>query len=1094
MRAANKKTRKSDKNVGLIAAGVAAAAFVVVIAWFGLRGTPRVASAGGETPPETTAIAEEEIPDITAIESANDLHIELTDESDPGRLAGVLTADRFEPVGVNERAVEQPRAWIYLKDGRFVFAEATRGRFFMPTPNAAPESGMLQGAEGEPVRIRVFAPTPDGKQPDPATVVPLLTAEFEEPLEFDVRHARASTVGRFRIFSPEIEFVSSHLTAMINQVRERLELVETREGGSITFTPLTDAERARIEASRGGPGTRVKARPAEAASGPDDTTAPATVARGRDRGARDGVVTTPRRGRRANAGANGGADAASTEPQPSGPKTDYYRAVFSDGVRVTYGDKLLDADKLDLWVRLINNALPEGAIADLKFGGGDEPAEPKVAERTDRAGKPDRPAHEARSTKPGAVDPVLDVLASGDEPGTPDAGEESAPVAAAGSGDASAGTDATTPLTLHWTGPLQIVPIADEAPTELAANDLMLRFTAERSGLVQFNDGESGATGSAVALDYGFTKANLVFSGPGGSVTLRMPGSGELEASRMMTSLRAGTVAVPGPGVLRVEQSEEAQSQQRIRWTEQAEFTFGVENNQLTSDLMRASFAGAVQATDGNATLDGEYVDAAFIESSRGTRRLAQLDVDKAKANDGRGGTLDADSVHVDFADGTLGHDMDPTRIAATGNVRGGKDGSTIRAGSLMAGLQRDLDGDVSVSDVLAQEGAEYRAADGTFARADTIEADAIGESVTLRGSPAFVGQNQTNISGPEILVDGRDRRARVVGAGSFEHKSAGDDANDAMDVVATWTEGMSFDDYAGRVEAYGSASAVSRPDEHTRDTVSAERVLIELTPWTGQPEGSDGAGDKRELVRATAFGATDAEGQVKPASVESRVFADDDPERVERLFYLEGMQIIADNEKARLTVPEAGKLLILDRKRNGADAADPDERGVLAELATSGPGLTRFEWRGGMTMDRDTGAATMRRTVRVRHKSLLAGDYTDLQCEKLTAQIRETDENGKVAPTTTDAVKGELTMAEAAGAVYFKSGQRELIADRLLYDALSGRAIATAAPGNLVSMFDAERATPISSRAISWDLIRDRIEIERMSPVVTPGNIANHP
>lgn len=1080
MRAATKKkTRKSDKNVGLIAAGVAAVAFVAVIGWFVLRGSPSVATAHNADPTAVPgSVADEEIPDITALESAGGLEVKLTDESDPERVAGVLTAERFEPVGVNERSVEQPRAWIYLKDGRFAYMRAPRGRFFMPTPNAAPESGMLQSAEGEPVRFMLFAPTPDGEQPDPEVVVPLLTAEFDEPVEFDMRHARASTVGRFRIFTPEIEFVGSNLTAMINQVRSRLELVEVRKGESITFTPLTDAERARIEATRGTPGPRKVSptKPAPAGEPP--------VASASEDGNQKPGVATPRRGnRRARAQA-----AAPVEPTPTGPKTDYYRAVFMDGVRVTYGDRVLDADKLDLFLRLIDNQLPEDAIAKLQFARGDDTGANPAA---DVAAKPDRAARGAKSGgKTGASDPVLDVLAgsdSGDDAGADEASEPATTAVAA--------ADAPMPLTLKWTGSLQIVPTPDEAPVELAENDLMLRFTAERSGLVQFTDGDSSATGSAVALDYGFTKGNLIFSGPGGNVTLRMPGSGELEASRMITSLLAGTVTIPGPGVMRVEQSEEAESEQRIRWTEQAEFTFAMLDGRLSSDLTRATFAGGVQANDGDARLSGDYVDAAFVASARGLRRLAQLDVDGAKADDGRGGTLIADAVRVDFADGTLGHDMDPTRIAASGHVRGGKDGSSIHAGSLIAGLQRDLDGDVSVSDVNANEGVEYKAEDGTFARADTIEADAIGESITLRGSPAYVGQNQTSVSGPEILVDGRNRRARVVGAGSFEHTGP-DDAGHAMDVVATWTEGMSFDDYAGRVEAYGAATAVSRPNPLTRDTVSAERVLIEMTPWAGQPEGSETPNDRRELIRATAFGATNAEGQVKPASVESRVFAEDDPERVERLFYLEGMQIIADNEKQRLVVPEAGKLLILDRKRTGDDQknASPDERGMLAELATSGPGLTRFEWRGGMTLDRETGAATMRRTVRVRHKSLLAGDFTDLQCEKLTAQIRETDENGKVAPTTTDAVKGELTLAEAAGAVYFKSGQRELIADRLLYDALAGRAIATAAPGNLVSMFDAERATPISSRAISWDLIRDRIEIERMSPVVTPGNLGSRP
>ena len=77
---------------------------------------------------------------------------------------------------------------------------------------------------------------------------------------------------------------------------------------------------------------------------------------------------------------------------------------------------------------------------------------------------------------------------------------------------------------------------------------------------------------------------------------------------------------------------------------------------------------------------------------------------------------------------------------------------------------------------------------------------------------------------------------------------------------------------------------------------------------------------------------------------------------------------------------------------------------------------------------------------------------------------------------------------AEATGAVYFGSAERELIADRLLYDAENGVVIGTAAPGNLVTLFDATRGTPITSRAIRWDLVNDVISIERPGAIVTPA------
>ncbi|GJM19842.1 MAG: hypothetical protein DHS20C14_20550 [Phycisphaeraceae bacterium] len=1068
------KARKSDLNLGLVAAVGATAIFMLVIGWFVLRGSPTVASAGpgGGT---DGAGPEEVIPDITDIAGVRGgkMYVELPDKNNPDRLVGILEAESFEPVGPNERTVEQPTAWFYLSDGRFAYMEAARGRFFMPTPNTAPESGMLQGAkadaeagtEATPVRIRVFEKTADGERPDAETMPPLMTMEFDEPVEFDLRHARVSSTGAFRVWSPELEFRGRHLTAMVNQVRGRLELLEVRYGEWIKYTPLSAERRAELDRARG------------VVRDEDGGSVVAQGQPGADSDAGEATRSINDRRRGAPAGERvAAAPAEGVAEDALAAKIDHYRAVFSDGVEVTHRTNRITADALDLFVRMIDNQLPEDAIAELQFATADAGAAP--------AGTPAEPQTAApRAGDAGGADPVLAML--GGSPG-PDADEVAEAPSLASADDAE-----TAPIVLRWTGPLQILPIAGEAPAELARDDLMLRMTAEQSGLVQFGDSESGANGRAVALDYGLTRGELVSSGAGGNVVLAMPGSGELTASRMHTNLKTGDIHVRGPGVMSVDQGDASGTQrQQIRWSEQADFAFAVVNDKLTSDLLRAAFAGDVQASDGDASLEGAFVDATFVASARGSRRLASLDVEEARADDGNGGTLAGDVLRMEFGEGTLGHEMDPRRIVATGSVRGARDGASVLGGSMIATVERGLDGDLTLSHVLLEDAVEYRGADGTFASGELVDVDAIGEVIRVAGAPARVGQNATGISGPEIVVDGRNRRARVMGEGSFEHVAM-NDAGEPSDVLATWSEGMSFDDYGGRVEAYGNASVVSRPDAQTRDLVSAERVLIELTPFesAGGAESAGGGDMPRQLVRATAFGTTDPTGAAKPASVESRVYDKADPERVAQLFYLEGMQLVADNERGRLTVPGAGKLLILDRKESGASEPEPTGAGgVLAELAQAGPGLTRFEWRGGMTMERETGAATMRRTVRVRHKNLLAGDFTELHCEKLTARIQET---GPAAGSgTPDAVKGELTQAEAAGAVYFKSGDRELIADRLLYDALGGRAIATAAPGNLVSLFDATRGTPISSRAISWDLVRDRIEIERLSPVVTPGNL----
>jgi hypothetical protein len=1055
----------STRRRGLLVAAGAATLFVAIIGFFALRGSPAPADASGD------AVAEDAIPDITDLRgSARGMRIERVDEDDPDRLAALITAESFEPVDVNERLVEKPRAWVYLRDGRTVLIEAQRGRFFMPAANAAPESGQLQGD----VRVRFFEQVPAGIDPEQSE--PIVTATFDEPVQFDLPNARLSTTGAFRIATPEIDFRGSYLTAVANRVRNRLELIEVRRGEAITFTPLTDEERARIDASRGVVVTARDAAPA--ARGGSTTATPSSPP----------TTTAPA----------GSAPASAATPVHE-PRLDYYRAQFLDGVDVARPGQRLRADALDLWLRLVNNELPEGAIRALRFeqAEADGPTEGGTNASTIADATPTRDEGAARPVllPPGTIIDGWEVAGDPEPVATePETVDE---VAGTSGTNGEPAAPPRESLTLRWTGPLQITPI-DAQPTELTRDALALRFTAERSGQVEFRDEQTGAIGKAAAVDYGFTTAALTFSGPGGSVDFRVPDAGTLAASRVTANLADASVHIRGPGELTMaaEDAGDAARRARIRWTEQADVAFAMEDGRATGDLTRASFYGQVYATDGSASLEGDGVDARFVASASGTRRIAQLDVERGKADDGRGGTLAAEQIRVDFEDGTLGSDIDPARVLAVGNVRGQSAGSTIEAGALAATITRTFDGDLSADRVTADGGVRFAGADGTTARAQSLEAEGLSEVVRLAGlddEPAEVSQNGSFVRGENIVFDGRSRRGRVLGAGEFEQK-AEINGFPATTVLARWDGQMTIDDLAGRIECVGNARALSTPDALTKDTLSAERVVIELSP-ADQSGGEAG----RRFARATAYGGTKPDGTPAPATVESRGYDEADLDRVRRLFFLEGMQIVADNARQRLTVPGAGRLLIMDRTaRDAADAADPNgDNAVLGEIERAGPGLTRFAWAGRMELDRPTGRAELSREVRVRHKPLESANadptagLVDLHCERLTADIREraggSSTPGSDALVAGEAVRGELIAAEASGAVYFRSGQRELVADRLRYDAVGARAFATAAPNNAVSMFDARTGTPLSARALSWDLARDRIEIERLAPGALP-------
>ena len=95
-------------------------------------------------------------------------------------------------------------------------------------------------------------------------------------------------------------------------------------------------------------------------------------------------------------------------------------------------------------------------------------------------------------------------------------------------------------------------------------------------------------------------------------------------------------------------------------------------------------------------------------------------------------------------------------------------------------------------------------------------------------------------------------------------------------------------------------------------------------------------------------------------------------------------------------------------------------------------------------------------------------------------------------------AAGGGLIAATATGAVYATVGpeaiagqprpaRKELVADRVEYDAVKGSLDAAADGQGRVSIFDPSRGAPVSARRLFWDLSHDRIEVRELDPIVTP-------
>lgn len=747
---------------------------------------------------------------------------------------------------------------------------------------------------------------------------------------------------------------------------------------------------------------------------------------------------------------------APTEP-PAEPKIDLYKTVLNDTVIASLGTARVDAARLDLFTRLTDNRLPTESIARIAFA-------------------------PARQEQPGgeATAPA--------EPGSPisDAALPTSPNPA----DEPSATDADE-LVLTWTGPLAIRPVdADQPPSELAEDDAALAMHAAPGGTVRIADDARGLDGEVGAIRYAASRAVLELDpirlddDTPAALRLALDEAGHGDFRGVRADLRSGRIDLAGPATAR------SRSDAVIDWTDEATLTLDVdEENRLTDRLVRASFAGNVEASQEGGRINASKLEMMFEPDAEGRAaiRSAVITAGSIAADPGDRGpdlprSLAADTIRVGFT-GPSGR-PDPVRVEASGSVRGLADGATLDADHATADLARDQDGAVFVRNANAEGSVRYTDTNDTRASGDTLAVDGQAESIRLTGPEATIAQGDSTITGPVIDLDARTRRMAVEGAGRFDHTLRAENGLPAGRVLARWTETMRFDDALGRLAATGEVSVVSTPEPNTRDTLSAGRVEVEITPQPIRDSIGGRGSVKRELRIARAFGDATAESP-RPATVETRRYDPADPERVTGLLYLEGDQIVADAVASTLRVPGAGTLLVLDRRAENAPPADENPPPGDDPLGgAAGPGLTRFTWEDAFDLDRAAGVAVMDGSVLVRHKTIGGGpnngQIAELATDTLTAAFAEIN--------ASDAAAFALSSADAAGSVVFRASGKQLFADAARYEAGDDILHALAAPGNLVELREPGRAAPLSARAIRWDLRSDRIEINRPSPVTLPN------
>ncbi len=740
-----------------------------------------------------------------------------------------------------------------------------------------------------------------------------------------------------------------------------------------------------------------------------------------------------------------------TPPPAAAEPTRYHIALRDEVVASVAGSGRAATDSLELWAALTDGALAPDAIRDIAFA----PSQDSEQQDTTR---------EVPETGPGSD--VQEQPASQTQPG-------------------GAARDVGRDLTITWTGAMSVRPIDDAVPDELRDDQFTLRLAADEGRGTRFDLPERGFTGQATRATYYATRGVVDMKGERTEeriIRLASADSGTLVTESLRADLTTGVITIDGRGQITTSVTDPRQAAS-IQWKNRAAFTFAMRDGSFSDRLREAVFEGAAIARQGDASAGARLLRATLDPDLPSQRALTRLAMTEGVLSGGDQSLLSGKQLTIDFVPGSGDSGVDPVRVDAVGQALGRTSEAMLRARALSATLMRDLTGDIVMRTADADGSVSYRGADRTSASAEHLSADGVAQTVTLTGDGARVAQGGSTITGADITLDQRRRTLKVAGPGGFDHDIALDDADPGAPVAGhirtTWEGSMRFDDALGSVVADGGVRVISTPDAYTRDTLTASRAQIKLSPLPAtNPVGADANAlpRERELLWARVYGHAPATENPVPATIESRTYSRTNPELALSVLYLEGPQILADNTAQTLTVPAPGTLLILDRTGGPDDATAPQ---AASPITSGGPGLTRFTWQGRMVLDRARGTADFAKQVIVDQKSLTTGKIAHLGADALTARFDIGDQ--ELAQAT------RLLSATAMGAVRFVYEGRELLADRASYDAVADSLFASALENKRVTLYNDASSPPTAAKTMRWDLTNDRIEINAPAPIHMP-------
>ncbi|RLS89401.1 MAG: hypothetical protein DWI10_08495 [Planctomycetota bacterium] len=1099
---------------------------------------PRVAS------PEELAAASGSIGEQTSVSLASGAWVQVADET--GRLAQQYSATKLEPLQGAQLAMTEPRAMMYLKDGRVLVLSARKGVAYVP--RRALESGTLE----EDVVVRLFRSI-DGRAIDivndaPSVIVNAEQAQFDGVLG-EVRCAKA-----VRVSTDAGSFAGEGLSLLLDPQGDGLEsLVVDRATEPIRMDRALRALKTRrssepsvVPAPTPLP-TPVPSEESPTAAVAATTSAPATTVT-RDETKRDQTTrdqTTRDQTTRDQ-----------TKSAAAAPK--FYRLTMLGGVevvRVKGGvSSVITGEELVAVFSLESRGLDKIAFIPAASAPRDAAPLSECARTMPHTSMHSSFSSRITSHAALAMMPLIFGLA------------QNAPAAAE--------DDSLDSVTVTFGGKLIMVAATlpeDQLPTQ---DDIRFDVSGPR---VEVLDGRSHSRILCSRLRYSVGDEFIDVQGREGSpLTVTNPRM-TLEASRFTASISTGVGRIEGAGRMLfaralansvsyleiipnsiddiarmlvsadpaasalIDPPIEAPSatdarfdpstkELEITWKDGVDLRFAGDGDNAKLSLAR--FEGGVNVFGRQFELDsqtleimfspsdGEQIDAIIADGGMKVRRL------------GGEGSMTAQRLELFLGLNSKG-DTIPRRLVARTGVEARDERQTIWTESLVVGFREKVattdpsaplaaprakntatddlfggagnSGEIDIDVVEAKGGVQVLLKEGARVFADELIGDAAKRKLRLTGEDvAIIRSNVVVDTLRDLRFDDATRSARSEGPGRFrafkeplaiaDGKVERPNPVSGTSMEATWTEALDYSEVAetrGTLDIRGDVKVRSQPSPSASDAVDAQSILLELGV---DSKTKDPTNAPRTLDHFIAKG---------EARIESRTWESAEKQGDPKVFRVSGEHIEYDIRTREGIVVGNGAILVNMPKVKNAPNAAPAKVRPPGAIALGLDGTTRFRWSNRMAIERqydDVFKISMASEVETLHAGLRADDSMSMRCDSLEVMVKRPDDSKTPLSTipakadgTSDEAKdttrgidlggpAEVLGVKGMGRVFIRTPEQDIECGEFDYSAVTGIAMPTASEGRTVTIALKGQPTPIRAEKVIWDLRNGRLEVVKMA------------